>query len=423
MLKCTTATVTILLFTVLCPGQTLKQNSHLEQTWSQWRGPRRDGSLTNTDLPDSLSQQQFQLRWKIPLGPGYSGPVISSDRVFVTETIDEKTEVVRALDRETGKLIWKQSWPGALSVPFFAKANGDWIRATPGYDGERLYVAGIRDILVCLEAATGKILWKIDFVDQMNAKLPAFGFASSPLVTDEAVYVQAGGGFCKVDKLTGEVKWRVLEDGGGMFGSAFSSPYLATLGGIPQILVQTRTTLAGVDPVSGKVFWEQKIPAFRGMNILTPTVYQNSVFTSSYGGRSFLFEISKTNDGWQVKELWTNPMQAYMSSPLIIGDSLYLHLKNQRFTCLDLKTGKARWTTSPYGKYWSMVTDGRKILALDQKGDLLLIKANPEKFDLLDSRHVAEDSWAHLAVSGQDVYVRALDELVMYSTKSLEQTK
>lgn len=423
MLKCTTATVTILLFTVLCPGQTLEQNSHLEQTWSQWRGPRRDGSLTNTDLPDSLSQQQFQLRWKVPLGPGYSGPVISSDRVFVTETIDEKTEVVRALDRETGKLIWKQSWPGALSVPFFAKANGDWIRATPGYDGERLYVAGIRDILVCLDAATGKILWKIDFVDQMNAKLPAFGFASSPLVTDEAVYVQAGGGFCKVDKLTGEVKWRVLEDGGGMFGSAFSSPYLATLDGIPQILVQTRTTLAGVDPVSGKVFWEQKIPAFRGMNILTPTVYQNSVFTSSYGGRSFLFEISKTNDGWQVKELWTNPMQAYMSSPLIIGDSLYLHLKNQRFTCLDLKTGKARWTTSPYGKYWSMVTDGRKILALDQKGDLLLIKANPEKFDLLDSRHVAEDSWAHLAVSGQDVYVRALDELMMYSTKSLEQTK
>ena len=423
MLKCTTATVTILLFTVLCPGQTLKQNSHLEQTWSQWRGPRRDGSLTNTDLPDSLSQQQFQLRWKIPLGPGYSGPVISSDRVFVTETIDEKTEVVRALDRETGKLNWKQSWPGALSVPFFAKANGDWIRATPGYDGERLYVAGIRDILVCLEAATGKILWKIDFVDQMNAKLPAFGFASSPLVTDQAVYVQAGGGFCKVDKLTGEVKWRVLEDGGGMFGSAFSSPYLTTLDGIPQILVQTRTTLAGVDPVSGKVFWEQKIPAFRGMNILTPTVYQNSVFTSSYGGRSFLFEISQTNDGWQVKELWTNPMQAYMSSPLIIGDSLYLHLKNQRFTCLDLKTGKARWTTSPYGKYWSMVTDGRKILALDQKGDLLLIKANPEKFELLDSHHVAEDSWAHLAVIGQDVYVRALDELVMYSTKSFEQTK
>jgi hypothetical protein len=107
-----------------------------------------------------------------------------------------------------------------------------------------------------------------------------------------------------------------------------------------------------------------------------------------------------------------------MSSPLIIGDDLYLHLKNQRFTCIDLKTGESRWTTTPFGKYWSTVTDGEKILALDQNGELLLIRANPNKFDLIDRRQVADDSWAHVAVAGNDVVIRALDHIAIYSSAS-----
>ncbi|QDU52027.1 PQQ-binding-like beta-propeller repeat protein [Gimesia panareensis] len=415
--------LTLILITALTDQASGIEKATHNRDWSQWRGPHRDGTLQQSTLPDSLDENKLKVRWKLPLAPGYSGPIVTGDKVFVTETVDQKQEVVRALDRKTGKEIWKQSWPGAMSVPFFAKANGDWIRATPACDGERLYVAGIRDVLVCLKADSGKILWRVDFVEQLKSPLPSFGFASSPLVVGDAVYVQAGGGFCKLNKLTGEIIWRVLEDGGGMFGSAFSSPCLAEIEGVRQILVQTRTTLAGVDPDSGKILWKQKIPAFRGMNILTPAVYKNAVFTSSYGGRSFLFEINRTEEGWQVKELWTNPTQGYMSSPVIIDGYIYLHLKNQRFTCLDLKTGKALWTTAPFGKYWSMVTDGQKILALDQKGDLLLMKASPTSFELLDRRKVAEDSWAYLAVNGQELFVRALDQLIVFSSVTDSQTR
>ncbi|QDT29172.1 outer membrane biogenesis protein BamB [Gimesia panareensis] len=415
--------LTLLLITALTDQASGSEKATHNRDWSQWRGPHRDGTLQDSALPDSLDENKLKVRWKLPLAPGYSGPIVTGDKVFVTETLDQQQEVARALDRKTGKEIWKQSWPGAMSVPFFAKANGDWIRATPACDGERLYVAGIRDVLVCMEADSGNILWRVDFVEQLKSPLPSFGFASSPLVVGDAVYVQAGGGFCKLNKLTGEIIWRVLEDGGGMFGSAFSSPCLAQIEGVPQLLVQTRTTLAGVDPDTGKILWKQKIPAFRGMNILTPAVHKNTVFTSSYGGRSFLFEISRTDEGWQVKELWTNPTQGYMSSPVIIDGYIYLHLKNQRFTCLDLKTGKAVWTTAPFGKYWSMVTDGQKILALDQKGDLLLMKASPTSFELLDRRQVAEDSWAHLAVSGQELFVRALDQLIVFSSATDSQTR
>lgn len=386
-------------------------------SWNQWRGPHRDGSISETRLPDSLSEEALQQVWRVPLGPSYSGPVLNSKYVFVTETVDQKTEVVRALDRQTGKEVWKQSWPGTIAVPFFAKANGEWIRATPVLAGDRLFVAGIRDLLVCLDANSGSELWRIDFVEQTNTVPPTFGFASSPLALGDAIYVQAGGAFCKVDQATGKILWRALEDGGGMLGSAFSSPSYAVIQGVPQLIVQTRTTLAGVDPDNGTVYWKQNIPAFRGMNILTPTVIGDSVFTSSYGGGSFLFDINKTKTGWKVEQKWTSKTQGYMSSPNVIDGFLYLHLRNQRFTCIDLKNGVTRWTSTPFGKYWSTVTDGTLILALDQEGELLLIRANPEKFDLIDRRKVADDSWAHLAISGKDLFIRDLKHLTLYRWK------
>ena len=383
----------------------------MSDTWPQWRGPHRDGSLGGTKLPDGLAD--LQEVWKVDLGPSYSGPIVGADRVFVTETEEKKVEIVRALDRKTGKELWKQQWEGTISVPFFAKANGDWIRSTPAYDGERVYVAGIREVLVCLGGETGKELWRLDFVKELKSKVPSFGCASSPLLLGDHVYIQAGG-FSKVDKLTGEIKWRVLDDGGGMSGGAFSSPYFTELSGKPQFVVQTRTTLAGVDPEDGKVLWSQKVPAFRGMNIVTPTVHKNAVFTSAYGGRSFLFATTKNESDWTVEESWTNKAQGYMSSPIIVDDHLYIHLRNQRFACMNLETGESTWTTTPFGKYWSMVTDGEKILALDEKGDLLLIKANPEKFELIDERKVADDSWAHIAVVGNEIFVRDLKHMAVY---------
>jgi outer membrane protein assembly factor BamB len=388
-------------------------------TWPQWRGPERTGKIQAAAWPEKLDSDHLQQIWKLELGSSYSGPIVSRDRVFVTETRGAKTEHVQALDRKTGKSLWEASWAGSVSVPFFAKANGDWIRSTPALDGDALYVAGIRDVLVCLDSATGQERWRADLMGTFKAPVPAFGFVASPLVMGDHVYVQAGGGFVKLDKKTGEVVWRVLEDGGGMYGSAFSSPLPATLNGVPQILVQTRQKLAGVDAETGNVLWSQPVKADQGMNILTPTVIGNRVFTSTYGGGSVLFEISQANssDAATVKEVWKTKPQAYMSSPIVIGNHIYLHLRNQRFTCLDIATGKELWTTTPYGKYWSMIANGSKILALDERGDLLLINATPEKFDLLDSRKIAENSWAHVAVVGDEVFIRELKAMTVYRWK------
>ena len=98
-----------------------------------------------------------------------------------------------------------------------------------------------------------------------------------------------------------------------------------------------------------------------------------------------------------------------MSTPVVIDGFVYLHLQNQRFTCINLATGEGMWTSQPYGKYSSLVAQGNRILALDQTGKLLLIHANPKEFQLVDERQISEqETWAHLAVCGEEIYVRDL---------------
>lgn len=139
-----------------------------------------------------------------------------------------------------------------------------------------------------------------------------------------------------------------------------------------------------------------------------------AIFTSSYGGKSWLFEFAKSGDAgvkkMAVTERWQNKTQRYMSTPVVIDGHIHTHLKNQRFACIDIATGKERWVTTPFGKYCSLVLQGQKILALDERGDLLLINANPEKFELLSQRHVSDSpTWAHLAVCDNEVYIRDLN--------------
>ena len=379
-----------------------------KSSWTQWRGPERDGTVDAAPWPNDF--ENLKQAWRIKAEPSYSGPIIVGDKVFTTETKDKKLEVVRALDRKTGKEIWSTQWEGSLSVPFFARSNGSWIRSTPAYSDGKLYVAGIRDVLVCLDAKTGKIDWKVNFVERYKSPVPSFGFVCSPFIDGDALYVQAGASFLKMDKKTGKEIWRSLKDGGGMFGSAFSSPVKATLKDQEQLLVQTRTALTGIDPKDGDVLWSRKIQAFRGMNILTPSVFEGKVLTSAYGGQSHLISLDKKDDNWSSEFEWSVRIQGYMSSPVIIDGHAYLHLRNQRFCCIDLKTGKEKWRTDrSYGKYWSMVANKDKILALDERGDLYLIKANPEKLELLAKKKVSEqECWAHLAVVGDELYIREL---------------
>ena len=159
------------------------------------------------------------------------------------------------------------------------------------------------------------------------------------------------------------------------------------------------------------------------MNIVTPSVSDGKIFTTSYGGGSFLFALDAAAEKPTATSVWKNKIQGYMSTPIIRDGHAYVHLKNQRFAFLDLTTGNEDWITTPFGRYWSMVAQGDRILALDETGDLRLIRATPEQYVQLGEAKVAEtESWAHVAVSdasggGTEIHVRDLSGITAYRWK------
>jgi outer membrane protein assembly factor BamB len=342
---------------------------------------------------------------------------VTPDRVFVVETADSETVAVRALDRATGAEVWKRVWAGTGSVPFFARSNGDWVRSTPAFDGSTLFVGDMSEVLVALDATNGKERWRVDFPARFGTEIPHFGFASSPLVEGDAVYVQAANSLVKLDKRTGATLWRALDGDGKMKSSgAFSSPVLAEIHGERQLVVLTRLALSGLSTETGKVLWSKEIPSFRGMHILTPVIVGNSIFTSPYKERSYLYTIRRTEQGFEVDESWTNPATGYMSTPVVIDGHAYMHLGNRRVDCIDLATGESRWRSSEsFGKYWSMAYQDDKILALDADGSLYLVRADPDAFEVLDTRRISDqETWGHLAIVDDELFVRELEAIAAY---------
>ena len=184
------------------------------------------------------------------------------------------------------------------------------------------------------------------------------------------------------------------------------------------LLVQTRERLVGFDEVTGEELWSQKIKAFRGMNILTTVVVSDTSVPSGYGGKALLFDLTQSGNGTNKKmtvtKRWLNKTQGYMSTLVVIDGHIDTNLKNQCYAGIELATGKERWVTTPFGKYWSLVAQGQKIRALDKRGDLLLINANPDKFELLRQCHVSDSpAWAHRAVCGNGVFIRDLNGLTV----------
>ncbi len=381
-----------------------------QTTWNQWRGPQRDGFWPG-ELPDDFSS--LKLAWEKPLQPSYSGPITDGKVVYTTETVDESSERVTAYDLQSGKVKWTTDWEGAIKVPGYARPNGSWIKSTPALMEDSLVILGMRDEVVCLDQATGAIRWKADLAERFSARRPPFGGVCSPLIDDGSVYVMAGGATVKLSLKDGSTIWKTLADEG-EDDDACSSPVIETIAAKRQLVVQTRTRLCGVDLSDGSVLWSQAIEAYRNMNILTPMVIGDRVYTAAQRGRSHCFEISATDGKLSSKEVWKQRTQAYMSSPVADEETIFVHASSERLTALDVGTGEILWTSKPMGKYQSLVRNEKTILILNSEGELFAVEPKRDALSIVDKRKLADDSWAYLGVFEGGILVRDLNALKVY---------
>lgn len=400
--------------------QNLSAEETYNETWPQWRGPERNGQYLGSEWPKSLDENTLKLKWSKPLGKSYSSPVVDLNTIYTTESLNGKTERVLAFDRETGEELWNSAWPGGMKVPFFANANGSWIRSTPSIYKDKLFVLGMQERLVCMDKSNGKIIWDIEFPKKLSTPEPSFGGVCSPIVSGEDLYIQAGGGVIKVDTETGKIKWSSDTSKDAMGSSPFSSPMIHEIQGKKQLVALGRNTLTGISLEDGKLLWSQEVPAFRGMNILTPTFTKNGILTATYGGKTHLFQPSKSEENqWSVKESWQQKFQGYMSSPVLVEDNAYIHGRSGRLVCINTTSGDIKWTSDKsFGKYCSVITDGENLLVLSAKGELFLIPATPEEFKITDTFKVAEDeTWAHVGIADDQLFIRSLESLKIYTWK------
>jgi outer membrane protein assembly factor BamB len=388
-----------------------------QESWNQWRGPDRDGHYHGKDWPNSLQPNLLKLDWSENLDASYSSPVVDLTTIYTSESKEGDIEQVKAYDRKKGELRWTASWDGGMKVPFFARANGSWIRSTPVLSNGYLYIMGMQERLICIRTTDGQISWELDIPFKLGTPDPSFGGVSSPMIHKGNLYVQAGGGLIKVDPQNGKLLWSSLISNDAMNQSPFGSPRVYTFGDSEQLVSLGRTALVGTSLDNGNTLWEQKVPAFRGMNILTPTFVGSGILTATYGGKAHLFEPTLTDDeSWQVEEKWNQKFQGYMSSPVVVDQYAYLHGRSGRLVCLDIHSGEIKWTsTESLGKYCSMVTNGEKVLALSSNGKLRLLAASPEKYEVLDSIKISKgETWAHIGLADNQVFIRALNSLNVY---------
>lgn len=175
--------------------------------WPQWLGPQRDGVWRETDILEKFPDEGPRRLWRTPVGGGFSGPVVADGKVVVLDRLRGKDRV-RCLDATSGKELWKHEYPAKYEVSY---PTGP--RATPLVAGGKVYALGTTGHLVCLDAADGRPLWLKDLPDDYKAPTPEWGWSASPLLDGDRLICLVGGAGSTVvafHKDTGKELWKAL---------------------------------------------------------------------------------------------------------------------------------------------------------------------------------------------------------------------
>ena len=372
---------------VLTPSALAQDNS---PSWTQWRGPDRNGISTETAWkPDSGGKTL----WTKDVGMGYSTVSIADGRLFTQgHDKEEKQDTIYCLDPLTGE----EKWSHTFDAKTMAMAHEGGTLSTPSIDGDRLYALNREGNVFCFDAATGKQQWHMNVVEEYGAKIPTWGFSMSPLILDDMIVLNVG--FVMAIDRDSALKWK-SED----YGHAYSTPVEFTFDGERYFTVFNGNGLAILERGTGKEValsaWKTKYD----VNAATPVVIGDKIFISSgYNRGCSLLRF----DGEKLETLWENKnMRNHMSGCVAIDDHLY-GFDETLLKCLDLD-GEVQWSQRGLGKGALVAADG-KLIVISQRGDLVVAEANPKEFVELSRHRILRNGvkWSTPVLCGGLVYVR-----------------
>lgn len=379
--------------------------------WPGWRGINRDAKSAETGLQKIWTNAGPSLIWKTSdLGRGFSSIAVVKDMVYVTGDVGDELTVF-AFDSK-GQQKWK-----VPQGPAF-KANFPGSRATPVVDGDKLYVIGGSGVVSCHNLADGRELWKRD-MKEFGGSVPTWGFSESPLILDNMAIVTPGGknAMVALDKATGKNIWTSDFPGTVHYCSAIAIKEKGST-----IIVQgTGDGLVAVNPKTGKKIWSNPFSAKNTANCPTPAYDNGYLFwANGYGKGGICIKVELQGDKWNFSEAWTTKDMVSHHGGYIIEKGFIYGNHNDGWSCLDIKTGSAKWKGQKgVGKGSICYADGMLYLFGESGGTVGLAEASPDAFKMSGSFKVAgsAQSWAHPAISDGRLYIRYDTNLYCYDIK------
>jgi outer membrane protein assembly factor BamB len=383
--------------------------------WPQWRGLRRDGVTTAPDLLIQWPSSGPKELWRVKGGDGYSAFAVAGGLAYSMVALNNGREAVLAWDVETGKVRWRHTWEAGQSFDYGGP------RATPTVADGLLYTVSPAGRLMCLAASTGKPKWQVDLVEEVGARPPKWGLAFSPLVEDGLVYTMPGGrnGHCLAafDAKTGQLAWASQDDPAG-----YSSPLVATLAGMRQVVFFTGRRLLGVTPKEGTLLWEFPWPTSFEVNAATPVVVRATgaegqsdylFITSGYGKGCALVQVAGEGKALRARAVYeSNELCCHFASPVLHDGHLYALDETRDLTCLDVRTGEVRWRHKGFRK-GSLIRVDDRLVVLGEDGRLALVACDPQGYrEVARARPFRQRCWTLPVLADGRLFLRDQQEVV-----------
>ena len=386
--------------------------------WPGFRGAARDGRYTGPPIVTAWPREGPPPLWRREVGDAYGSMSIVGNRLFTMERHGQ-TEGAHAYDTATGELIWKDRHDSE-----FARILGnDGSLTTPTWNDGRLYTLGVTGEFRCLDADTGRVLWRRNIIEENGAKLPEYGVAASPLVVDGKVVVLAGGpngrSVVAYDEVSGERVWSSLDD-----PQAYTAPMIATLDGVRQILVVSGTRVMGLQIADGALLWEYPWRTTELMlNVTQPLVVDGTkvVVASGYQMGGVMLDVKRRNGAFEVKKVWASgDLESKFNAPVLFGRHLY-GFDEQHLVSIDLETGRATWRQRDTFGFGQLVLAGESLIVVSEWGDVALVDATPDGYRPRGAfQPLKERTYNVPAVAHGTLFVRSRREMKAFDLRPRE---
>jgi outer membrane protein assembly factor BamB len=410
--------------------------------WPQFRGPRRDGVSRETGLRAEWPKDGPPLKWQFDgAGVGYSGPAVVGERLYMSGGRDG-SDCVFALDLkgEQPKELWS-----AKIGPLFTWKGNQWNagpNATPTVDGDGVYALGGRGDLLCVAAADGKERWRVNLPSDLGGEVNpigggaedptplGWGYAAAPLIDGERLICVPGGPkglLAALDKKTGKVLWRSKDVAD---QAPYSSPVLAEIGGVRQVIQVTNYGIHGVAVDDGRLLWSyRREPAYDDVVIATPIVHENYVFaTVAFQQGCDLIKLAAAGKEIKVEKVFSNrSIQNRDGGVVLVDGHLYGHSENRGWFCVEFPSGKIAWTErNKLGRGSVTAAGSRLYCCAENGGAVVLLEPSPQgwsergRFTLpkeSSKRKPSGGLWTHPVIANGRLYIRDQELLFCYEIK------